>query len=291
MSSNIEQEAEKCMLEAEKKLSQKSFLKFIFGSKIDAAINCYTRAGILYKKAEKWIESGAAFRRSAKLNVDIGQYDKAAVLYANAANCFKHCCPEVAEDCYLRSAKIYTDLDQLIMVANLHKAIAGMYENFDVVPREKVAENYCTAAINYLVEDYYAMADSCHAKLAENRALLGQYKMAAVIYEQNGFSCNESNLRKDMAKEYLFRAGLCYLCSDKIDPQSIINRYERVCPTFQDSKEAKFLSTTISCLEEKNSAAFVEAVEEYEKTSRLEPWHRFVLQAIKEKLNSHVELP
>ena len=292
MSSNFEQEAEKYVLEAERRLSQRSFLRFIFGSKIDAAINCYTTAGILYKKAEKWVESGGAFRRSAKLNVDIGQREKAAILYANAANSFKQCSPEVAEDCYLRSAMIYTDLDRFIMAANLHKAIAEMYENFDVVPREKVIEHYYIAAVDYSTDDSRAMADNCWAKLAAHRALLGEHHIAAGIYEQNGFSCNESksSARRDMAKEYLFRAGLCYLCVNKINTQDIIDSYEGNFPGFQDSREGKFLSTIVSCVREKNSGAFEEAMEQYDNSSRLEPWHRCVLQVIKEKIDSDVNL-
>jgi len=51
----------------------------------------------------------------------------------------------------------------------------------------------------------------------------------------------ESSLLKYSCKEYFFRAALCHLCVDVLNAQHALERYQELCPAFQDSREYKLL--------------------------------------------------
>jgi alpha-soluble NSF attachment protein len=51
-----------------------------------------------------------------------------------------------------------------------------------------------------------------------------------------------------------------------------LRRYEEISPSFADSREYKFIKDLTICIEEQNVEHFTEAVRNYDKVSRLDPW-------------------
>lgn len=58
-------------------------------SKAEEAVECYQRAGNLYKMAKKWSKAGHAFNEAANLHMKGGSKHDVATNYVDAANCYK----------------------------------------------------------------------------------------------------------------------------------------------------------------------------------------------------------
>lgn len=58
-------------------------------SRVEDAIECYQRAGNLFKMAKNWPQAGSAFCETANLHLRGGARHDAATNYVDAANCYK----------------------------------------------------------------------------------------------------------------------------------------------------------------------------------------------------------
>lgn len=96
---------------------------------MDDAIECYQRAGNMFKMAKKWNQAGSAFCEAANLHAKAGSKHDAATNYVDASNCYKKTDPNEAVACLLRSIDIYTDMGRFTMAAKHHQSIAEMFEN------------------------------------------------------------------------------------------------------------------------------------------------------------------
>ncbi|KAL1455245.1 hypothetical protein WDU94_009354 [Cyamophila willieti] len=287
-----EQKAIHLLAEAEKKLApSKGFFGQLFGggSKVDEAIDCYTRAGNLFKMAKKWSSAGQAFVEAANLHLKSGTKHEAASNLLDAANCFKKTDNIEAIECYSKAIVIYTDMGRFTMAAKHHQNIAEIYET-DCVDQEKAVEHYEQAATYFKGEESNSSANKCLLKVAHHAALLQNHDKAIEIYEQVGASSLESSLLKYSAKEYFFRAALCHLCIDVINAHNAIDRYKNIYPAFQDAREFKLLRTLIEHIEEQNVDGFTEAVKDYDSISRLDQWYTTILLRIKKQVNDNPDL-
>uniref|UniRef100_A0A914V3L6 Alpha-soluble NSF attachment protein n=2 Tax=Plectus sambesii TaxID=2011161 RepID=A0A914V3L6_9BILA len=278
-----EAKALKTFQEAEKKCKGGGgFLGGLFGgSKADEAAELYIKAANLYKIAKKWNEAGNSFIKSAEMQTARGDAKhEAASNYADAANCFRKVNPQLAIDCLLKTAEIYTDMGRFTMAAKHHTTIAEMYET-ECPDLEQSMNHYQKAADYYKGEESKSSANKCLLKVAQYAAQLEQYKKAIDIYEEVGTSAADSSLLKYSAKDYFFRALLCHLCVDLLNAQHALKRYEELHPAFSDSRECKLIKDLILCLEEQNADQFTEAVKNYDKISRLDQWHTTLLVKIK----------
>ncbi|VDK24998.1 unnamed protein product [Anisakis simplex] len=84
----------------------------------------------MFKISKLWKEAGDAFVRSAELHAASGdgRHDTASN-YAEAANCYRKVNPQVAVDCLMKTAEIYTDMGRFNMAAKNHCTIAELYES------------------------------------------------------------------------------------------------------------------------------------------------------------------
>ncbi|XP_022914931.1 alpha-soluble NSF attachment protein [Onthophagus taurus] len=291
MSSN-EEKAAKLIQEAEKKLqASKGFFSSLFGgtTKVEDAIECYTRAANMYKIAKNWEEAGSSFCKAAQLHAKGGSRHDAATNYVDAANCYKKTNADEAQTNLLRAIEIYTDMGRFSMAAKHHQTIAEIYEN-DSANYEKVVQHYEQAADYYRGEESNSSANKCLLKVAQYAAELENYEKAINIYQQVASSSLESSLLKYSAKEYLFRAALCHLCVDLLNAQQALDRYVKMYPAFQDSREYKLVCTLIEHMEEQNVDGFTDAVKEYDSISRLDQWYTMILLRIKKQLNDNPDL-
>lgn len=58
-------------------------------SKLEDALECYQRAGNLFKMDKKWGSAGSAYIEAALLHAKAGNRHDAATNYVDAAHCFK----------------------------------------------------------------------------------------------------------------------------------------------------------------------------------------------------------
>jgi len=287
-----EQKAMQLMAEAEKKLnSSKGFFGSLFGgsSKVEEAVECYQRAANMFKMAKKWGSAGNAFCEAASLHAKAGSKYDAAVNYVDAAHCYKKSDPNEAVSCFLKAIEIYTDMGRFTMAAKHHQSIAELYET-EAVDLDRAVQHYEQAADYFKGEESNSSANKCLLKVAQYAAQLENYDKAIQIYEQVASSSLESSLLKYSCKEYFFRAALCHLCVDVLNAQHALERYQELCPAFQDSREYKLLKVLIDHMEEQNVDGFTEAVKDYDSISRLDQWYTTILLRIKKQVNDNPDL-
>jgi alpha-soluble NSF attachment protein len=58
-------------------------------NKVEDAIECYHRAGNMFKMGKNWQQAGAAFCAAGNLHAQAGSRHDAATNYVDASNCFK----------------------------------------------------------------------------------------------------------------------------------------------------------------------------------------------------------
>lgn len=278
--------------EAEKKLnSSRTFLGGLFGgqNKQDEALECYGRAGNLFKMAKKWSQAGNTFVTLANHHGKLGNKHDAATNFVDAANCYKKSDPTEAANCLSKAVEIYTDMGRFTIAAKHHQTIAEIYEN-DVADLDKAMQHYEQAADYFRGEESNSSANKCMLKVAQYAAQLENYDRAIQIYEQVASSALESSLLKYSAKEYFFRAALCHLCVDSLNAQHAITRYEEQYPAFADSREAKLIKSLCETIDEQDVDAYTEEVKKYDSISRLDAWYTTLLLRVKKTLGSGDDL-
>jgi len=287
-----EQKAIALVQEAEKKLnSSKTFLGGLFGgqSKQDEALECYGRAGNLFKMAKKWGQAGNTFVTIAQHHAKLGNKHDAATNYVDAANCYKKSDPKEAVNSLVKAVDIYTDMGRFTIAAKHHQTIAEIYES-DIADLDKAMTHYEQAADYFKGEESNSSANKCMLKVAQYAAQLENYDRGIEIYEQVAASALESSLLKYSAKEYFFRAALCHLCVDSLNAQHAVQRYEEQFPAFSDSREAKLVKALVKHLEDEDVDAFTEEVKSFDQVSRLDQWYTTILLRIKKQIPDDGEL-
>lgn len=287
-----ESKARKKLEEAEKKSKGSTgFFAGLFGSnKADEAVDLFVQAGNLFKVAKLWKDAGEAFVKAAELNAAKGdaKHDTASN-YAEAANCFRKVNPQVAVDCLMKTAEIYTDMGRFNMAAKNHCTIAELYEN-ECPDVAQCMTHYQKAADYYKGEESKSSATKCLLKVAQYAAQLEQYKKAIQIFEEVALWEADHQTLKYAAKNHFFQALLCHLCIDLLDTQHALKRYEEISPSFADTREAKLIKELITCVEEQDVDTFTDAVKNYDKISRLDQWHTALLVKIKKSCSDEDDL-
>nr|XP_022902866.1 alpha-soluble NSF attachment protein-like [Onthophagus taurus] len=288
-------EADKWVCEAEQKLSLNTgIMRFFFGGqkKIDDAIECYKKAGNLYKISKNWAEAADCYSKAATLTGSHENNNKhqAALDYEQAAICFKkiNAQPE-AEKNYLKSIDIYLDLGRFNTAAKMHENIAGMYEN-ESEEVGKMLYHYEKAADFYKGEESSSSANRCLLKIAQHSAENERYEQAIHIYEKIGTYSLKSSLLKYGAKEYFFKAAICRLCLDPGETGKHLEKYVKIYPAFGDSREYKFCSNLIKNIEEQNVDGLTDVIKDYDSMQTLDPWYTTLLLRIKRKLADEPDL-
>jgi len=134
----------------------------------------------------------------------------------------------------------------------------------------------------YSGEDQTSSANKCLEKVALISGQLERYAEAVSIFKQLGVSSMESNLLKFNAKKYFQQAALCHLArKDAVGARADMEEFKTIDYTFGDSREAQFVEKLIEACSQYDVEAFTDAVYEYDKVSKLDPWKTTILLRIK----------
>lgn len=271
--------------DAKKKLTP-GFFSALFGwkPKIESAVEAYHRAGNLFKMSKNWYEAGNAFLEAGRLCMQIESNHEAATSFVDAANCFKKTSHSDAVQSYLRAIDIYTDMGKFALAAKYHVLIAEIFEqNNDTI--DKAIQHFEQASDYYLGEEHISFGNKYLLKVAHYSAQAEMYDKAINIYENVASVAIANPLLKYSAKEHLFRAGLCHLCINVSTANKAMERYVNMHPSFEDSRECKFLKSLIDCCEKENSDEFSQCIANYDSISKIDDWHTTILLRIKRKLS------
>lgn len=276
------EKAEEWIEKADKKLKG-GVLSFFGGggsSKYDDAAEWYAKGANLYKMAKKWDQAGSAFVKAAESNINAKSKHEAATNYVNAANCFKKNSFPDAVNCYKSAIDLYTDEGRFSIAAKHQKELAELYEG--EMDYEHAIECFETAAEYYEGENSSSAANSCLIKVAQYSAQLEKYDKAIEVYEDVARKSLDNSLTKWSAKDYFFRAILCYLCtSDVVTAKRQVDKYQEMDYTFGSQRECKFLIEIITAFENYDVEAFTQAVVDFDSISKLDQWKTTILLRIK----------
>jgi alpha-soluble NSF attachment protein len=210
---------------------------------------------------------------------------EAASAYVDAANCYKKSNPTEAVKMLNSAIHMFEDIGRLSMAAKYYKEIADIYEKEEDM--EKAMLYYDKAADLYSGEGVESTGNQCKLKVAQYAASLEQYDRAIDIYENVARQSMNNNLLKYSVKGYLLNAGLCQICGkDIVAVHNAIENYQELDPTFNSTRECKFLQDLATAIDEVDTVKFTDVVKEFDSMSRLDQWKTTLLLRAKKALQS-----
>eukprot|EP01057_Protomagalhaensia_wolfi_P001755 Protomagalhaensia_wolfi_Nauph_80__1754@NODE_2093_length_1215_cov_51_394558_g1634_i0_p1_GENE_NODE_2093_length_1215_cov_51_394558_g1634_i0NODE_2093_length_1215_cov_51_394558_g1634_i0_p1_ORF_typecomplete_len180_score44_48SNAP/PF14938_6/5_4e21ANAPC3/PF12895_7/0_0051ANAPC3/PF12895_7/2_5e03ANAPC3/PF12895_7/1_2e03TPR_6/PF13174_6/1_2TPR_6/PF13174_6/84TPR_19/PF14559_6/8_8e03TPR_19/PF14559_6/3_7TPR_19/PF14559_6/1_1e02TPR_7/PF13176_6/2_6e02TPR_7/PF13176_6/0_19TPR_7/PF13176_6/1_5e04TPR_11/PF13414_6/5_2e03TP len=154
---------------------------------------------------------------------------------------------------------------------------------------------YYKKAADWFELDEYGKSNcsQCIVKYADLVSKLeGKYDEAIKIYEAEGTKAVKNTLIQFGAKEHFFKAGLLQMAKgDAITASVACDRYEQADPRFSGSREGQLLKVLCKHYEADNLDEFIDAIAEYDRLSRLDPWKVFFLTKIKSSMSQSLHKP
>lgn len=128
-------------------------------------------------------------------------------------------------------------------------------------------------------------------KVAHLSALKQDYERSAEIFEKVAKDSVNNKLTKYSVRGYLLNAGLCKLAhGDIVDARKSLDYYTTLSFEFSQSREMKFLTTLIDCVDDCDLEKFNNTVQDYNSISPIDQWHTKLLLKIKESIKDEEDL-
>lgn len=280
------------MSEAESTLSKKTWFASATEQKNEDAAELFRKAANAYKVGGYLKEAGSAYNRAACIFKDKLKNDmEASKCLTESGHCYKKEDPPKAIEMFRESISMLCDGGRLTQAARLSKEVAELFENEVPEDNESVKlaiESYHQAADLYEMEQQKSQANQCTVKVAElSSAALDppDYLLGAQLYEKLGKECLDSTLLKYNAKGYFLQCVFCHLANqDSIGASQAMSRFSAADFTFRESREGRFVSQLIECVEGMDAEGLASACFEYDRISKLDPWKTSILLAVRKFL-------
>ena len=121
---------------------------------------------------------------------------------------------------------------------------------------EQAREFYEQAAGLYEIDNQLSYANQMNAKWADLTILIEDFsKIAKVIktYDKIGKKYLQQSLVKSSARDYFFKASLCFLVNDDLQgAKNAIENYTFEDPSFETSRQYQFLTGIVAAIEEQS---------------------------------------
>lgn len=295
MANNQKKKALEFISNAQKALSKKAWFASGRERNAEDAAELMMQAANAYKVGGWHHDAGTAYMKAAKIyQITLSMSNEASKCFSQAGACFKKSNPVDAIQAYKAAVSLMTDAGRLNQAAKLCKECGELYESEEVEPTTTgddkssivlAIEFYEQAAELFGLEEAKSAQSQSLAKIAElcSAALNPpDLSRAAHIYDQLGRNCLESNLLKYNAKIFFLQAIFCHLAQqDAVAAQQAMDRYEGVDYTFGESREGKFCKKITECMEGYDAEGFSQAVYEFDRISKLDPWKTSMLLKVK----------
>ena len=281
----MEDNPENLIRKANSKLSPGFFGKLFSNEQVRAEEACqlYESAANLYKIQKNWEEAGKAYEKCAELdiktNMDPSQH------YREASHCFSFTNKERSIKNLENCIKSYEKKGKYQQAGKVTQEMAHDLEvDLDY---EKAIEKYKLAA------DYYAM-ESKNTKSSEQACLIKQADLMCIsnhkemlekapgIYEKVGMEYLTVPLLKSSAKDLFFKCVVLFLIKkDDVTAGIYLNKFLEEDPTFDDTREVKFLREAIRCVSEPpDPDGFRKAVADFKQYRDLDKWKLNMFAAV-----------
>jgi tetratricopeptide (TPR) repeat protein len=255
------------------------FLGKMFSSKEsreEEATDLLTSAANIYKIRKDWKKAGETYEEIARLEVEQGG-NTAYVHYQNAAHCFSFVDKVKSNQMLDAAIESCVKVGKYMQAGKTAQRIATeCEENFDY---PNAIDKYKKAA------EYFAM-ESQNTKSMQQQYLLkvadlmcisnhkDMFTEAPKIYEKLGMQYLTVPLLKSSAKDMFFKNVMCYVAKkDEVTAEVNLKKYLLEDPTFDDTRDSKFLKAVIKCITEPyDIEGFRKEVQSYKTVRELDKW-------------------
>ena len=245
-------------------------------SRQEEAIDLLTSAANLFKTNKNWKRAGETFEEIAQLEEQSGG-TAAYTQYQNAAHCFS----------FVDKVRSNKNLDMAIescvkqgkyMQAGktAQRIAADLEENFDYA---NAIDKYKKAAEYFGMESQNTKSQTqqCLLKVADLMCISKHKDMfteAPKIYEKLGMQYLTVPLLKSSAKDMFFKNVVCYVAKkDEVTAEVNLKKFLLEDPTFDETRDYKFLKAIIKCITEPYDAdGFKKEVQAYKTVRELDKW-------------------
>jgi alpha-soluble NSF attachment protein len=210
------------------------------------AAELFNEAGNGFKAAKAWKEGGDSFMKAAEADILAGEPEEASRRHTSAASCYKKCDPEKAVAALKLAVDAFLKAGRFHMAAAHEKEIAEIYESL-LDDCKNAAVYYEKAADRYVAEDATATALSCQLKAANLAAVVEDYPKAVEVFSAIVKQWAGDELKKYSMKDYLFRLGLCMICSgDLVHARREVEKFVQIDRNFSTCHEHTLLTVPIT---------------------------------------------
>ena len=272
------------------------FLGKMFSSKEsrqEEAAELLTSAANIYKIRKDWKKAGETYEEIARLELEQGG-STAYVHYQNAAHCFSFV-DKVRSNQNLDAAiESCVKAGKYMQAGKTAQRIATeCEENFDY---PNAIDKYKKAAEYFAMESQNtkSMQQQCLLKVADLMCISNHKDMfteAPKIYEKLGMQYLTVPLLKSSAKDMFFKNVMCYVAKkDEVTAEVNLKKYLLEDPTFDDTRDSKFLKAVIKCITEPyDIEGFRKEVQSYKTVRELDKWKLNMFAMAIEKIEKEDE--
>ena len=255
------------------------FLGKMFSSKEsrqEEASELLTSAANIYKIRKDWKRAGETYEEIARLELEQGG-STAYVQYQNAAHCFSFVDKVRSNQMLDLAIESCVKSGKYMQAGKTAKQIATeCEENFDY---PNAIDKYKKAAEYFAMESQNtkSMQQQCLLKVADLMCISNHKDMfteAPKIYEKLGMQYLTVPLLKSSAKDMFFKNVMCYVAKkDEVTAEVNLKKYLLEDPTFDDTRDSKFLKAVIKCITEPYDVeGFRKEVQSYKTVRELDKW-------------------
>ena len=245
-------------------------------SRVDEAMELLTAAAQMYKMRKNWAQAGETYEEMARID-DEQEGGSAYTYYQDAAHCFSFVDKNRSDQDLDRAIVSCERLGKYMQAGKTSQRIANEFEeNFNY---EKAIEKYKKAAEYFAMESQNTKSNQqqCLLKVADLMCISGHKDMlteAPKIYEKLGMQYLTVPLLKSSAKDMFFKCVMIFIAKkDEVSAEVALNKYLLEDPTFDDTRDSKFLKNAIKFITDPpDPEGFRKEIQSYKTLRELDKW-------------------
>ena len=245
-------------------------------SRIEEAMELFQSAANMYKIQKNWRKAGETFEELGRLDGE-SNGGMGYSYYQDAAHCFSFVDKPRSDQMLDRAIESCERVGKYMQAGKTAQRIANeLEENFNY---EKAIEKYKKAAEYFAMESQNtkSMQQQCLLKVADLMCISDHKDMfteAPKIYEKLGMQYLTVPLLKTSAKDMFFKCVMIFIAKkDEVSAEVALKKYLLEDPTFDDTRDSKFLKNAIKYISEPpDPEAFRKEIQSYKTLRELDKW-------------------
>lgn len=289
------------MKEADETINKFAF----FTSKEEKRVNArklYIQAANIYKGNANFIQAATAFQRAADMSAENKDDLNLADDLGNVLSLHMKCDNfDAARNAAQKAVDLYTRQSKTSLAAKICQMFGEWRPSTGTFTEEQKQEqdSYLLKAMNFFrAEGSRATANEMRVKMAEKKALAGQYEAAAKEYEQIAKEFLDDQLMRATAMRQLFMALLCKLADLK--PTKLmdgVDSLRRKFESYQDldtqfsqyTQEHVLMTGLIDALESEDLDKYSDAQEKFSEICAVDQLKMRLLLTGKQALRQAID--